>query len=211
MYLPEPTGQQFKPPPAGNHAAICYRFIDLGTQLVEWKGTQKTQRKVLISWELPTELMIDGDLAGKPFTIGRKYTWSMSEKSSLRHDLEAWRGRAFTNDDFAGPQRFNVKNILGKACLINVVHTEKDGNTYANIGGVSPIPRGMAIPDGVNEIVYFTLDMPFFDARTLDGLSDKLKETIKASPEYRDLMSGTRSSVKVGDVADQFVDDPIPF
>lgn len=87
MYLPKPEGGNFSPVPAGNHIAICYRLIDLGTQLVEWKGAKKTQRKVLISWELPNELMTEGEYAGQPFTIGRRYTWSMSDKANLRHDL----------------------------------------------------------------------------------------------------------------------------
>lgn len=183
MYLPEPNGKEFTPPPAGTHAAICYRFIDLGTQLVEWKGTKKTQRKVLIGWELPTELMEDG----KPFTVSRRYTWSMSDKSNLRHDLEAWRGKSFTQDDFAGPNRFNIRNILGKACLLSIVHETKDDKTYANLKGVSSLPKGMAAPEPISEQVYFALEKPLFDAAILATLSDKLQETIKGSPEYKEL------------------------
>lgn len=196
MFIPEPNGSNFTPPPAGNHVAICYRFIDLGTQMVEWKGTRKTQRKVLITWELPNELMTEGELAGKPFTIGQRYTWSMSEKSNLRHDLEAWRGKAFTNDDFAGPNRFNIKNIIGKSCMVNIVHSDKDGTTYANIAGVTPVPKGMTIPAAINDPVYFALDPPFFDASVLEKLSDKLKETIKSSPEFREMMNGGRPNQK---------------
>lgn len=49
MFIEKPTGGNFQLVPAGNHVAICYRFIDLGTQLIEWKGTSKVQRKVLIT------------------------------------------------------------------------------------------------------------------------------------------------------------------
>jgi hypothetical protein len=41
--------------------------------------------------------------------------------------------------------------LLGDACLLNVVHTEKDGHTYANIQGASPLPKGMTAPELVNE------------------------------------------------------------
>jgi len=206
MFIPEPTGNDFAPPPAGTHPAICYRFIDLGTQMVEWQGTRKTQRKVLIGWELPTELMEDG----RPFTLTRRYTWSMSEKSNLRHDLESWRGKAFTNDDFAGPDRFNIKNILGKACLLSVVHETKDGKTYANLKGVTALPKGMPAPEPISDIVYFALEKPLFNAAVLDSLSDKLKETIKGSPEFKELMQVNGHSAPPED-GDRIYDDEVPF
>ena len=210
MYLPKPDGGNFTPVPAGNHIAICYRLIDLGTQLVEWKGAKKTQRKVLISWELPNELMTEGDYAGQPFSIGRRYTWSMSEKANLRHDLESWRGRAFTDDDFTGPNRFNAANIIGKPCMLSIVQENKEGSTYSNIKSVAAMPKGMPIPAPVNKPVYFTLEKDGFDAAVLDGLSDKLKETIKASPEYRELVDASyRKPEANGDPRD--LDDDIPF
>ena len=209
MFLPKPEGGNFTPPPAGNHVAICYRFLDLGTQSIEWKGAQKLQRKVLISWELPHELMIDGEYAGQPFTIGRRYTWSMSEKANLRHDLESWRGKAFTDEDFSGPKRFDIRNVLGKPCMLSIVHESKDGSTYANIKGIGAMPKGMTVPQPVNKPVYFSLERDFFDNAILDGLSDKLKETIKGSPEYRELVDGTyRRPATNGETV---LDDEIPF
>lgn len=212
MELPQPNDSNFTPPPAGSHAAICFRFIDLGTQMVEWKGTRKTQRKVLLSWELPEERMETGE----PFMIGRKYTWSMSDKAALRAHLQSWRGKAFTDDDFAGPNRFNIKNVLGKACLINIVHEAKDGGgVYANIAGISPMPKGMPVPQGVNPIVYFSLERHLFDATVLDKLSDKLKETIKGSPEYHELMTPARQNGGEAPPANPSdygaFDDEVPF
>lgn len=211
MEIPQPNDSNFSPAPAGPHAAICYRFIDLGTQMIEWQGTRKTQRKVLLSWEFPEERMENGE----PFVIGRKYTWSMSDKASLRKDLQSWRGKAFTEDDFAGPTRFNIKNVLGKPCLINVVHeASKDGGkVFANMASISPLPKGMPTPTGINPIVYFSLERHLFDAETLDSLSDKLKEIIKGSPEYAELMAPSRSNghaTKSISPADAF-DDEVPF
>lgn len=213
MFVPQPNETNFVPPPAGSHAAVCYRFIDLGTQQVDWKGTTKLQRKVLIGWELPNELIPDGEMAGKPFTINRKYTWSMSDKSNLRHDLEAWRGKAFTNDDFVGPQRFNIKNVLGKACLLSIVHEEREGRTYANLQSVAALPKGMNMPDRQNEIVYVALERPLFDAHAFDKLSDKLKDTIKGSPEYKELINPSDRPASNGNsqAGDDFHDDEIPF
>lgn len=213
MYVPEPNGSDFTPPPPGTHVALCYRFIDLGTQMIEWKGAKKTQRKVLLSWELPNELIPDGELAGKPFTIGKRYTWSMSDKATLRHDLEAWRGRSFTDADFRGPNRFNIKNILGKPCMLTIVHEEREGRTYANIKGVTAMPKGMVVetPTPVNPLTYFALDKEFFDNTVLDSLSDKLKETIKGSPEYRELIDASYRAPTSENEYGANPDDEIPF
>lgn len=209
MYVPKPSGGDFEIVPAGNHLAVCYRFIDLGTQLVEYKGAQKTQRKILISWELPNELLTTGDYAGQPFTMGKKYTWSMSEKANLRKDLESWRGKSFTDDDFEGPNRFNTHKLIGAPCMLSVVHDSRDGNTYANIKAIAALPKGMARPSPITPPVYFSLEKDLFDNAILDGLSDKLKEIIKGSPEYREIVEGVPYSPPKGEP--NHLDDEVPF
>jgi hypothetical protein len=132
----------------------------------------------------------------------------MSEKATLRHYLESWRGRAFTEADFTGPNRFDMKNVIGKPCLLSIVHTHKDGKTYANISSISGLPKGMAAPVAVNEQVYFSLEKDRFDPLVLDGLSDKLKETIKNTPEYRELIEGVPP--RSYEAGDDFGDE-VPF
>src|SRR6185295_11438565 len=107
MQIPRPNETEFELAPAGTHMAVCYRVIDLGTQSGTYMGKPKSQHKILVSWELPDEKMKDG----RPFTIGQRYTWSMSEKATLRKHLEAWRGVPFTDADF-GVDGFDVKNII---------------------------------------------------------------------------------------------------
>src|SRR3990167_3937268 len=139
MQLPRNEGGSFVPPPAGTHIAICTRFIDLGTQESEWQGKAKKAHKVILTWELCNEAMEDG----RPFTISKRYTWSTHEKATLRHDLEGWRGKAFTDDDIYGAKPFDIRNVLGKPCMLSLVHDAKEGTTYANISSVSGLPRGM--------------------------------------------------------------------
>lgn len=208
MFIPAPSGGNFTPVPAGNHVAVCYRFIDLGTQKGEYKGKPKSDRKVIISWELPDELMQEGDYAGQPFTIGNRYTWSMNEKATLRKTLESWRNKKFIEDDFKGPNRFNVKNVLGKGCMLNIALTEKDGTTYSNIASIGSLPKGMAAPALKNEIVYFSLEPGLYDPAVLEKLSDKLKETIRMSPEWAEVSGNGKSSYQ-GDPRD--LDDEVPF
>jgi hypothetical protein len=186
MFLPQPTeGGSFTPPPAGTHPAICYRFIDLGTQKSEYEGQAKQQRKVLISWEITDPELLTEE--GEPFTISSRYTWSMHEKSTLRKTLESWRGTPFISTDF-GEGGFDVKRLLGAPCLLSILHTEKAGKTYANITGVMKMPKGMPVSSQRNKAVFLTLEPAGFDRDVFLTLGDKLQEQIKASPEYQALV-----------------------
>lgn len=214
MYLPPDNSQKFAPPPAGAHPAICYRVIDLGTQTGSYKGAPKRQHKILLSWELPTELIEEGEKAGEPFTVHQRYTFSSSEKSRLRQDLESWRGKAFQDSDF-GPGGFDIKNVLGVPCLLGIIHETKDGNTYANVRTLSRLPKGMAVPQPVNPQVYFAFDIPDWMA-IYEGFSDGLKATISRSPEYAEAVAkrnGTAKGEPVGEAppARDDMSDDIPF
>lgn len=183
MYLPKPSdGGDFSPPPAGVFSAICHRFIDLGTQATNFQGQTKHQRKVMLSWEITDpEVKMDD---GRPFTISSRYTWSMSEKATLRKTLESWRGRPFEESDF-GEGGFDTRNLIGAPCLLSIVHAEKDGKTYANISSVVRLPKQMTAGSLENDKVYFSLDD--YDSATFAALSEGLQNIIKASPEYQAL------------------------
>ena len=205
MYLPKNNHGDFTPPPSGTHPAICYRVIDLGTQKVEWKGQIKFQRKVLLSWELPTERMDDD----RPFTISQRYTFSTHEKARLRQDLESWRGKRFTEADF-GEGGFDIKNILSKPCLLSIVHNEKEGGgVYANIHSVGAFPKGMEVSPQTNPSLYLALMPDRFDNSVFGELSDGLKETIRNSPEYQQLLEGNPPPPEY-ETRGEFEDD-IPF
>jgi hypothetical protein len=207
MFVPAPNDSSFELPPAGTHLAVCYRVIDLGTQETTYKGQAKKQHKILLSWELPEEKMEDG----RPFTISQRYTWSMSEKASLRRDLESWRGLPFTERDF-GEGGFDVKNILGKACLLNIVHTDKGDKKYANIASISKLMKGQTPPaDGpTNEPVYLWLHESRWNPEAFHKLSDGLKSAIMASPEYKALVNGYHDEPPPVDSTDDFAQE-IPF
>lgn len=171
--------------PSGTMAAICYRVIDLGTQQTNYDGQIKRSKKINLSWELPGEKMADGV---RVFSIHKRYTLSLHEKATLRQDLEAWRGTPFTDEQLAG---FDISKLLGAPCLLGVIHTMKDGKTYANISSILKIPKGMPAPTPVNPPVQFDLDN--FDQAVYDSFSDSLKATIATSPEYQQLKGGHRA------------------
>lgn len=211
MYLPKPSeGGNFSPVPAGTYPAICYRVIDLGTQTTTYNGERKSAHKVMLSWEItdPETKMEDG----RPFVISERYTWSMHEKATLRKALEGWRGTPFKDEDF-GEGGFNIKKLLGVGCLLSVLHREKDGKTFANISAIMKLPKGMNAGTLTNEFVYIALVPELFDRAEFAKLSDSLQDTIKASPEYQDLMAPRHEPADYAPeyMGSDFAEDAIPF
>lgn len=187
MYLPKNEGGHFELTPAGTFIGRCYRFIDLGSHDQTYQGESKgLKRLVMIGFELPTELMTEGEYAGKPFSIHKRYTWSTHEKANMRKDLESWRGAKFNDSDF-GPGGFDVRNLLGVPATLTIVHSDNGERTYANIASIGKAMKGVAIPDAVNQPVFLSLERDLFDQKVFDGLSDKLKEFIGGTPEWRRL------------------------
>lgn len=197
MYATKSTSVDYDPCPAGMHHAVCYRVIDLGTQTVEWQGNTKKQRKMLISWELPNELMEPyTDNEGKqhpprPFSMHKKYTLSFHEKATLLKDLNSWRGRPFTDAELSGPPNgFYMRDIINANCFLNVIHnTSDDGSkTYANVAAVAPLAKGMEKKEPSNGQLFLDLtSAETFDEGVFNELSDGLKDTIRKSPEWQAL------------------------
>jgi hypothetical protein len=182
MFLPTPTASaDYELPPAGGpYVAVCTRFIDLGTQYSEHYN--KSARKVMVGWELADM----ADAQGRPYTIAKRYSWSMHEKSQLRKDLEAWRGKPFVNSDF-GPGGFNAAKLLGKACQMMIDHTQNGERTYANVKTIMALSRGQQAPEPVSTLEYLSLDPAEFNRAIYDALSDGLKRIIAESPEAKAL------------------------
>lgn len=210
-YLPKPSeGSGFAPPPEGTWPAVCYRIIDLGTQMGTYNGETNRRHKVLVSWELHDPDTTTDD--GSPMSIHKRFTWSMHEKSRLRQDLEAWRGKRFTDADL-GDGGFHIKSLLGVPCLIGIVHTTKNGITYANISSIAKLPKGMDAPEPHNQLAYSWLTPELFDREVFSNLSDRMQETIKASPEYQRMSSGRHEHVIDADSGSVtgHLNDPVPF
>lgn len=191
-----PEGGDFELTPAGTHVATCYLLADIGLQKSSFNGEEKIQRKVVLTFELPNELMEDG----RPFAISAYWTNSLSENANLRKNLQAWRGKAFTDDELKG---FDLRNVLGKPCMIGVQHEENNGKTYANISSISPLVKGMAAPEAINEIVAYDMDQ--HDDIVFQKLPKWIQEKItNAEESYR----GNESENPAP--AEDF-DDDIPF
>lgn len=192
--------------PPGMHLARCYRIIDLGTQRSEYMGKEKYLQKVMIQFEVHSEDDQGNPLVtqdGRPLSIAKSFTCTLAEKSTLRKDLQMWRGRDFTPEELRG---FELKNVLGAWAMLSVTHTESNGKNYTNIAGINPVPANMkkaGLPQGVNEAKMFSIEDP--DMEMFDTFSENLKNKIMASPEWKERDKGPPVFDATG------LDDTTPF
>lgn len=200
MILTDSGSHEFEQAPTGSFVARCIKIVDIGTQKNEYQGVVNFKRQGIFTWELPGELMTEGDWAGKPFTVSKFYTLSLSEKANLRRDLAAWRGRDFSPEELGG---FDPKAVLGKPCMLGLVTSAK-GKTV--VGTVMALPKGMPVPEQVNPSVYFSLEE--FNQTVFDSLSKGIQAMIEKSPEYQNLKSPV--AVKEPGAWDDLADD-VPF
>ena len=144
--------REFELVPEGVYTARCIRHIDGGTQEIDYLGNVSYKRQLRLTWELLDDEIKMKD--GKPFGISKTYTASLNPKASLRRDLEAWRGKKFTEEELKG---FDSKNLLDSYCTVQVVHKESsNGNTYANINAIMAAKK--PYPKGVNPTIYWSYD-----------------------------------------------------
>lgn len=182
-------GADFDPVPAGMQHAICYGVIDLGTQ-PSMNPQFKPKHQVCLTWELPTErydFEKDGVKKNLPRAISSTFTLSLSPKGNLRPMLESWRGRQFTEEELKG---FEMKNVLGANCLLNIIHEKKEAKVYANVQTVSPLMKGTSSRKAENPLLYWSLDEHPADLNFPPGLPEWLQKKIMGSMEVRARQSG---------------------
>lgn len=163
--------------PAGVHMAVCHAIIDIGEQYSE--KFDKWNRKVIVIWELPNCKGTDKD--GNEFTrkVSKEYSAFLGEKTNLEKDLNAWRGRPFTAEERKG---FNLLNILGIGCQIQIIHKEKEKGSFAEIGGIMALPAGMTI-QYVDEPYGFDMDVEE-SWESIKKMPPWVLEKIKKSSKY---------------------------
>jgi hypothetical protein len=182
--------------------------VDLGMHEEEYQGQIKLKHKVRISWELSQELMSDG----RPFSIPKKYTLGLTTTGNLLPDLESWRGRAFTPAELQG---FDLKNLIGVPCLLNVIHktNEETKKPYAVVSSIAPLPRGTPKPALYNQPLFFSLTDP--DAiQTYNAMEPWLQKLINIDPLRAQLRPGSAANPITSDTAandDAWIDEDIPF
>lgn len=204
-----------EPVPEGLHAAVCTALHDVGTQYSEKFDT--SHRKLVVQWELPElsplEVERDGVKEKLPRCLSRRFTMSLNEKANLRHMLESWRGRKFTEAELAG---FDVAKLLGVACQLQVMHESKGDRMYANIANVLPAPRGAKLKAQTPLVMFSVADLK--EAKLPDNLPEWIGKLVMESREWERLGNRARNgaAVPAGKAAEEPAatdtgDDDVPF
>ncbi len=201
------SGGNFDPLPEAVYNAVCFWVLDLGHHLNEKYG--KRDHAILIGWETPAERITverDGVKMDLPRMISKKYTLSLNEKANLRKDLQTWRGRVFTEKELEG---FDIKNVLGKSCMIQVIHNKKDEKTYANIAAIMPLMKGTEplIPE--NPLVFYS--MTDHRDQIPEGTPDWVRDIIKTSDEWQTFKPAEEAHPPTTDDIPATDSDDVPF
>jgi hypothetical protein len=174
--------------PAGTFVARCYKMIHIGTIQDEYNGESRWVNKVLIEWELPTEMKVFSQEKGEqPISVSKEFALTMHQKSTLRAFLTSWRGKGFTEEEAVG---FDVSRLVGVPCQLSIIHEPRKNNPgefFAKISSVSALMKGFDAPNPVNPAFIFELD--HFDQAKFDSLPDWIKAKIMTSKEYQALKS----------------------
>jgi len=195
----------------GTYVARCYSMIEIGHVKEEFPGKPPRKvHKVLIGWELPTELAVFAEEKGEqPYVVSKKYTVSLHEKSKLREHLESWRGKPFADDEIG---TFNLQNLLGAVCMVTITQrASSDGSrTYPEVKSVVKLMKGQSCPPAVNPKRFLCFED--FDWELFNGLSEKMQELIKSSDEFNHLQEP--NIIHDDDTGDEGAidnDDKLPF
>lgn len=195
----------------GVYMGTCYGLVDLGIQYNE--KFDKSQAKVQVIWKIAGEKVTIGD-EELDRTISKEYSLSLNEKSNLTKDLEAWRGKKFSDEELQG---FDLINIMNKSCQISIIETEKNNKKYNEISAIMALAKTME-----PQVLVETLLFDFSDNATWNRFKDVpkwIQEKIKKAENYES--SGLKAYVEDNKLdesileAEDFVtvdeDEELPF
>ena len=134
----KPPERTFTPCPEGLHHAVCVDVVDLGVVATSFGD----KHKVRIIWQIEEE----NPDTGRRYDASKQYNLSLHEKSTLRKDLEGWRGVKFTEAQLAGEDQrgFDIEKLVGVNCQIQIVHDiSDDARIWANVQAVVPAPKNV--------------------------------------------------------------------
>lgn len=163
-------------PSQNNHVAVCIGVWDVGKQKTNYNNEVKIAHKVLIRWEIDEEITQEGDYQGKKKCVNKFYTLSFHPKSRLRMDVESWIGTLHDDVIMTG---FDLENLIGQPCMLNVIHNESNGKTYANVMTISKLPKGLQ-PFETDNLDIYREKEPEFVQKIRDNFAATLVEEEKA-------------------------------
>ena len=153
MIAKDNGGINIPPLEAGVYPAIGSMMVDEGVQINTKFGN--SSRKFRMFWDIVGETIeINGETF--PRRMSKEYSFSLAEKSNLRKDLQAWRGKPFTEEELQG---FALVNVLNKGCQLQIINEEKNNKVFNNIAAIMALPKGTKL-DELQETTVFDMENP---------------------------------------------------
>lgn len=182
----------FEPAPEGPALGVLVAFIDRGEQA----GKFAPRRQAMLHWLLP-EVKTENSEPCLVFQV----IWNLSMRSkAFREVVTGLMG----TEPLDGRK---LAELVGRAAKLTIVHNDGETQTYANIAAIKPLAKGVKAPRIEQDLVYFSLDPDEFSEATLNTLSDREQEKIRASETYR---TTKHVLANQGKPAAAIVDDDFP-
>lgn len=171
--------------PAGGHIATLYSIIELGTMVGEYMGKPTQKKKIRLTWELPEETR-EFDGVQKPMVVGKTYTASLFEMAKLRPIVAGMLGGLTEEQE----ENFDIKSLLGKACMLQIAHEEYNGNKYASVVSCTQLPKSVAKPTQFNDSQYLDYG-DGWDSGVYEKLPQFVKDKMSESLEMKERATKT--------------------
>lgn len=190
--------------PSGSYPAVLVGLIDLGTSDDEYNGKAIEKRSIALIWELPGEIKTNGE----PHIIARDFSAYFSPSSKIRLLIEGWRGKKFEDGE-----PFSYEVLLGKECLLNIVHKKTGkGKTVHEVSGATKPPRGVTVPKPHHDLVKYVVGA---EPPQLDWLpfiyGQSIPDIILDSKEMKGKPAASSTSKPATDRTSSSEDDPDPI
>lgn len=200
---PSSGGGDFQRPTPGVHTAICTMIADIGIQ--PSFGIYGPKRQVVFQFELCDE-NVEGTT--NPLIVYDTLTASMSPKSNLRAMLVGWRGKAFTDEEAAD---FDMKNVLGAHCQVQLIENQKGEKVYTNIETVVPWPKGMEKARPKNPLLFYDDDNRNDLKKLPEWIQKKIAAQLEPPPPPASREAAQNAMAEEHASRDGFEDEDLPF
>jgi hypothetical protein len=153
-------------------------IAEVGTHSVTNSYGTKDKYQVVLSFDFPDhriDIEKDGETKNLPRRKSKKVTFSYHEKSTLGLWLSGWNGERPAND-------FDLSSMLGKNCMVTIVHSDWEGSTYDNIQAITALPARMEGVKAENTPVSFSFSEN--GVNIPDGIPEWIQNLIKESKEW---------------------------
>lgn len=175
-----------------NYPARLVQVLDLGPRQ-NYFDKEKINHEIMLTYELVTEFMQDDkgeSVEDKPLWLSEVINMvdlpTGMSPTEIYADAYKSKGKLVQRCkvfDPKGTLDFDLSQMVDLPCVVTVVQKKKQDGTLKNdIGGVTGIMKGMAVPELVNPPKVFSLEEP--DLTILGSLPEWLQEKIKTNLEF---------------------------